>query len=219
MPPVGQRLRRLLGSRTDPVARWYRHWYIDLADFGRTLGRLGPVERALEIGCGDGHLTEQLVARFPDAVVVGIDVAAEPGRLYRGRSERVAFRRVTAEQLAAEGPLPFDLVVLCDVLHHVAPADRVGLVRAARHLTRPGGVLVVKDWERGRDLGTLASYVSDTYITGDHVEFFAPGELDALLMEACPGDRIVGEGRVPPRHNNQYLVVRVGCPPAQGPAH
>ncbi len=109
--------------------------------------------------------------------------------------------------------------MLCDVLHHVPPADRADLVRAARRLTGSGGALVVKDWERGRDLGTAASYVSDTCITGDHVEFFAPGALDALVGEACPGDRIVGEGRVPPRRNNQYLIVRVGCPPVQEPAH
>jgi hypothetical protein len=69
---------------------------------------------------------------------------------------------------------------------------------------------VVKDWDHGRDLATLASYISDTYITGDHVEFFRPGELEALVDEACPGDAIVAEGRVPPRRNNHYLVVRAG---------
>jgi 2-polyprenyl-6-hydroxyphenyl methylase/3-demethylubiquinone-9 3-methyltransferase len=207
----------VLGPWTDPVARFYRHWYIDLDDFGRTLSRLGPAARALEIGCGDGHLTEQLAARFPTADVVGIDVADEPGRLYKGRREGVTFRQTTAEELAAREAEAFDLVVLCDVLHHVPPPERPGLVRAAGRLTRRGGALVVKDWERGRDVGTLASYVSDRYITGDAVRFFPPGGLEAVIREARPDDLIVGEGRVPPRWNNLYLVVRIGCPPGKGP--
>ena len=62
---VGGRLRQLLGPATDPVARWYRKWYVDLDDFGRTLSRFGPVERVVEVGCGDGHLTERIVAEMP----------------------------------------------------------------------------------------------------------------------------------------------------------
>jgi SAM-dependent methyltransferase len=102
----------------------------------------------------------------------------------------------------------FDLVVMCDVLHHVPVPERVGLLQTARRLVRPGGFLAVKDWERRRDLGTLASKVSDTYVTGDQVSFFPPGEVERLVVQACPGDVIVAEGRVPPRRNNQYFVVR-----------
>jgi 2-polyprenyl-3-methyl-5-hydroxy-6-metoxy-1,4-benzoquinol methylase len=206
--PLGQRLRTLLGARTDPVARWYRRWYVDLDDFGRTLGRIGPAASVLEIGCGDGHLCERLAAAYPSAAVLGIDVAPDPGRLYHGPMDRVAFRSARAEDMADDPAAPFDVVVLCDVLHHVAPAERRSLLQAARGLTAPGGALVVKDWDRGTDLGTLASKVSDTYITGDHVRFFAPGELEALLAAACPEDPIVAEGRVPPRRNNHYFVVR-----------
>jgi 2-polyprenyl-6-hydroxyphenyl methylase/3-demethylubiquinone-9 3-methyltransferase len=209
--PLGQRLRGVLGPATDPVARWYRHWYVDLESFGRSLGRLGTVATVLEIGAGDGHLCEQLAARFPDATVLGIDVAAEPGRLYRGRTEGVTFEQRAASELAATGRA-FDLVVLCDVLHHVAPEDRTGLVRTARRLVAPGGWLAVKDWERGRDLGTLASKLSDTYVTGDDVSFFPTGGLERLLTDGCPGDVIVAEGRVPPRRNNQYFVVRAAQP-------
>jgi 2-polyprenyl-6-hydroxyphenyl methylase/3-demethylubiquinone-9 3-methyltransferase len=173
------------------------------------VGRLGPVGRILEIGAGDGHLSEQLAVRFPEATLLGIDVAAAPGRLYHGRTDGVAFRQVTAIELAEAGAV-FDLVVLCDVLHHVAASERDGLVRTARRMVSPGGFLAVKDWERRRDVGTLASKLSDTYITGDTVSFFPPGALERLLVDACPGDTIVAEGRVPPRRNNQYFVVRAG---------
>jgi 2-polyprenyl-3-methyl-5-hydroxy-6-metoxy-1,4-benzoquinol methylase len=208
---VGQRLRALLGPATDPVARWYRHWYIDLESFGRSLGRLAPVGSVLEIGCGDGHLCEQLVARFPDASVVGIDIADAPGRLYHGPADRVEFRQVAASDLVAQGEA-FDLVVMCDVLHHVPVPERVGLLQTARRLVRPGGFLAVKDWERRWDLGTLASKVSDTYVTGERVSFFPPGEVERLVVQACPDDVIVVEGRVPPRRNNQFFVVRGSVP-------
>jgi SAM-dependent methyltransferase len=113
---------------------------------------------------------------------------------------------------AATAAAAFDLVVLCDVLHHATVDERAPLVRTARRLTRPGGALVVKDWDLDRDLATLAGYLSDRYITGDHVQFFPPGALEALVTAACPGDPIVAEGRVPPRRNNHYFVVQAGCP-------
>ena len=45
----------------------------------------------MEIGCGEGTLAQRLCAAFPDATYVGIDVAEQPGRLFRGDRDRAEF--------------------------------------------------------------------------------------------------------------------------------
>jgi 2-polyprenyl-3-methyl-5-hydroxy-6-metoxy-1,4-benzoquinol methylase len=57
----------------------------------------------------------------------------------------VSFKRTTAGSLAKQAPQSADLVVICDVLHHVA-LD--GVVASAASLVKPGGVVVVKEWIR-----------------------------------------------------------------------
>ena len=76
---------------------------------------LGEVERALDLGCGDGRLTAELRARE----VVGVD----PSRVALERARR---RAPAAELLHVEvdAPLPlsdasFDLVLCVHVLDHV----------------------------------------------------------------------------------------------------
>lgn len=204
---IGELARRILGPLTDPVARIYRSYFVNLDDFARELSLLEDVAVLLEIGCGDGHLCQALAAAFPDAEVLGIDIAENPGTLYRGRSEGVEFRQMPAEELAMERAGQFDLVVLCDVLHHVPPGEREVLMDTARMLVAPGGHVAVKDWVAGRDLATVLAYLSDRFITGDRPRFFeSEGELADLVM----GDsaEVVAEGWVRPKRNNRYLLTQ-----------
>jgi ubiquinone/menaquinone biosynthesis C-methylase UbiE len=69
--------------------------------------------RVLEMGCGDGRLTEgiaeeatHVLAFDPDAASVAEAQAALPSEL----ADRVSFRVATAEQLEIE-PASFDLVI------------------------------------------------------------------------------------------------------------
>ena len=203
----GELARRLLGPFTDPVVRRYRRLFVDLEHWGSSLASYPDTDTVLEIGCGDGHLCQVLATRLPVATILGIDIADEPGRLYSGRSMGVEFRKTGAEELVRSGTT-FDLVVLCDVLHHVPLAERAGLVRSAWQLVGPGGRLAVKDWIRTNNLSTLAAYLSDRFVTGDRVVFFDSAHSFAdLLGRNCMGGRTVAEGTVPPRDNNQFQVV------------
>lgn len=88
-------------------------------------------ERILDLGCGDGVLTEKITAR--GATVVGIDaspeMAAAAGR--RGLDARL----LAAEQMAFDGE--FDAVFSNAALHWMRDTDAV-LARVYRAL-RPGG--------------------------------------------------------------------------------
>ena len=105
-----------------------------LREFVRSLGR---VDRALDLGCGDGRLTADLQA----AELTGADVS--PVALGRARGRLPEARLV---ELEPDAPLPFgdgefDLVLLAETLEHVRDVQL--LLSEARRVLRPGGTLAV----------------------------------------------------------------------------
>jgi len=182
---------------------------VDLADFGRSLSHLSPVRRVLEVGCGDGYVVEQLVAQFPQADIVGIDIADTPGRMYRGDRSRVRFEQISTGALLESGGAAFDLVVLSDVLHHVPVDQRQALLADVRALTVPGGHVAIKDWLAGRNPASMAAYVSDRWISGDRPHFFRDRtDFFDTVTRGCGSVDVIGEGRVPPRSNNIFVTLR-----------
>jgi SAM-dependent methyltransferase len=124
----GERQRLALMSQLlDPMHRRYIE----------RLG-IGPGDRTLEVGCGNGSISAWLAGRiFPDGRAVAVDLdlsladVAVPG---------LEFRR--ADILAGPvGPADFDLVTARAVLHHVADAKAAVANLAAS--ARPGGSILL----------------------------------------------------------------------------
>jgi 2-polyprenyl-6-hydroxyphenyl methylase/3-demethylubiquinone-9 3-methyltransferase len=201
-----------MGSLEAPLAALYRSFFIDLAGFAELVASTnapGGAPRVLEVGCGDGLLAARLLDALPTATLVGIDIAPEPGRLFDGDRTRAQFRSMTSSELRAEHPDAFDIVVLCDVLHHVALDERDALLADMAALAAPGATIVVKDWERGRNLAHALAYGSDRYVSGDRgVHFGTALELRQAMSDAFGAGSIVVEARVPPRRNNLAFVIR-----------
>ena len=189
-------MRKALGPFENTAIRAYRGWFVDLTELATGISRLGDFRQVLEIGAGDGVLCLRLSEAMPEAEIVGIDIADEPGAMFTGDTGRVSFEQTPAEELVERGQ-HFDLVVISDVLHHVPSGDRAGLLQTARQLLAPGGTLVVKDWERTPGPAQVTAFVSDRYISGDRgVAFMTLPEMRDLLTEAVPG-RLCAEYRVP----------------------
>lgn len=207
--PLGRLIRARLGRYERPVADAYRALFLDLGHVVDLVAEGGAPGRVLEVGCGEGALASRLTRRFPGVEYVGLDVADNTGRLFDGDARRARFHRTTVEAFAAAEPAPFDLVLVCDVLHHVPAPDRPSLLRASGALVAPGGTFVLKDWERRRDLPTAAAAASDRYLTGDrHVRYFALGELRAYAELAAGAGSVWREARVRPWRNNVALFAR-----------
>ncbi|MFG2510897.1 methyltransferase domain-containing protein [Streptomyces sp. NPDC048584] len=111
------------------------------------LGALRPHMRILDIGCGPGTITADLAERVPDGHVTGLD--REPGILEQARA--VAGGRGLTNTAFTVGDVhaldfpddTFCVVHAHQVLQHVG--DPVGALREMRRVTRPGGIVAVRD--------------------------------------------------------------------------
>jgi trans-aconitate methyltransferase len=121
-----------------------------LSDFGEALIALvapKPGERILDLGCGDGVLTEKLVAT--GARVVGID--ASPAMVEAAQRRGIDARLTRGEDLAFEAE--FDAVFSNAALHWMKPPATV--IQRVRRALRPGGRLVLEMGGAGNNASLL----------------------------------------------------------------
>lgn len=205
--PLGSTVRALFGQNERRVADIYRGIFVDLVDLGARLRdwTAAPL-RILEVGCGEGAVTEILAETFPDAAIVAVDITPRVGRLYGGRTDRVEFHHVTVEEIARQYPGQFDLVVLSDVLHHVPRDVRPELLAAIGRALSPTGRLFVKDWEKSASLIHWLCHAADRYLTGDRVEHLTPDEAKRLVAQHAPMLKPAREGRIRPWRNNYVIL-------------
>lgn len=205
--PIGPTVRRMLGPLDSLAASAYRRAFFSIDAFVDEVASATPAPQAiLEVGAGEGAVAEGVLARNPEARYLGIDIAGVPGRLFSGDRSRASFRLLDVQSLPADDR--YDLVLLVDVLHHVRPAHRVAVVQHALGHVAPAGMMIVKEWERRKNLAFAAGYFSDRIISGDRgVSFMSGDELLALLHSAAPSAEVSFRTRLPPRANN--IVVSV----------
>ena len=204
---MGTYVRHRLGRFEIPAANLYRSVFINLHSLADQIAEVAPAKRILEVGCGDGSLAQQLSNVYPDANYLGIDVAPTAGRLYRGDPDWAEFRTVSVQELVAEDPEPYDLVLLVDVIHHVAVPIRDEVLSCSAALVREGGHLMVKEFERNRGPYYRLTYAADRYITGDKgVRFLTLPELRVMVDNTRRMGFAPPRGcRVRPAHNNVLL--------------
>lgn len=207
---VGATVRRSLGRLERPVSDVYRSIFLDTRELASIIGSLEPADRILEVGVGDGILAQRISEELPASTLLGIDIGEHPGLLFSGDATRVTFRTVSAEDLRAEGPEPFDLVLVSDVLHHVAVDRRASVVAASGSLVAPGGLLVIKESVRVASIGYPLCVIADRWIGGDRsVAFLTVEEIDALVELAVGGTTPIARRTVRPWGVNAVSVYRV----------
>jgi ubiquinone/menaquinone biosynthesis C-methylase UbiE len=112
---------------------------------------LGPGDHCLDVGCGPGEAMRLMAERVgADGRVTGIDVDAALGAqavemLHDAGHGNCRFDPIDVETSADVPGAPFDLVYARLLLLHVD--DPVAVLRRLWSLVRPGGHLVVQDYE------------------------------------------------------------------------
>lgn len=190
------------------MANAYRATFIDLADWLAVIGQWAPEPaRILEVGCGEGAVTERLRDRYPQAAITAIDLTPRLGRLFRGEAARVRFIQAPVEEIAASEPASFDLVILSDVLHHVPDHLRGSLLQGIALALAPQGIFAFKDWVLDRSLIHWVCEASDRYLTGDNVAYLTAPEMRELLARHFGPTALRQERRVRPWSNNLAVLV------------
>ena len=162
------------------------------AHFGRDRRGNRPLEglRLLDIGCGGGLVAEPM-ARL-GASVTAIDASeanvktalAHAAPLNLG----IDYRCAAAEELAAAGEGPFDIVLNLEVVEHVADVDLFLTTTAG--LVAPGGMLVMATINRTLKALALAKIGAEYILrwlpagTHDPRKFVKPDKAKAALMAA-----------------------------------
>jgi len=128
------------------------------------LASLAPGQTVLDVGCGTGTLAIAAKRQVgPGGTVHGID--ASPEMLARAGSKA---RKAGVDVVLTNAPcesLPFadahfDVVLSTVMMHHLPPKARLQSVREIRRVLKPGGRVLVVDFEgsAGHGRGLLAHF-------------------------------------------------------------
>ena len=110
-------------------------------------------QRIVDVGCGPGALTAELVKRLGSANVAAVDPSPSFVDAARTRFPDVDIRQATAEQLPFEDP-SFDAALAQLVVHFMS--DPVGGLREMARVTRSGGNVVACVWDHHGGRGPLS---------------------------------------------------------------
>ncbi|MER2539028.1 MAG: bifunctional 2-polyprenyl-6-hydroxyphenol methylase/3-demethylubiquinol 3-O-methyltransferase UbiG [Azonexus sp.] len=140
-------------------------------------------KRILDVGCGGGLLSEGMALRGAD--VTGIDLSDKPlaiAKLHLLESgQKVDYRKISVETLAAEMPDTFDAVTCLEMLEHVPNPSSV--IASCARLVKPGGQIFFSTLNRNPK-SYLFAVIGAEYVlkmlpkgTHDYAKFIKPSEL------------------------------------------
>ena len=133
------------------MGRYSRQLSAQMADLaGVTAG-----QRVLDVGCGPGALTTELVTRLGEASVSAVDPSEPFVAAARERNPGVDVRRASAEPLPFEDGA-FDAAIAQLVVHFMT--NPVGGLTEMRRVTRAGGVVAACVWDHASGQGPLSLF-------------------------------------------------------------
>jgi ubiquinone/menaquinone biosynthesis C-methylase UbiE len=142
-------------------------------------------EIVLDILGGNGTLTRAMRRLQPtETLPLLITSDASPAMIADALSQNLPAIRQPAEMLLL-ADCSVDGVIFAYGTHHIPPAERPRAVREAFRVLKPGGRVVVQDFEEGTPTARWYSELLDRYtLTGHKCQHFTRTGLGALIEEA-----------------------------------
>jgi SAM-dependent methyltransferase len=141
--------------RAEAYGRFMGRYSEPLAGRFAALAGLIPGRRALDVGCGTGALTSELVGRLGAEAVSAVDPSDAFVAATRARFPGVDVRRASAERLPFSDDV-FDLTLAQLVVHFME--DPVAGLHDMARVTRRGGVVAACVWDHGGGRGPLTVF-------------------------------------------------------------
>jgi SAM-dependent methyltransferase len=162
------------------MGRYSRHLSPQMADLGGVVA--GSDQRALDVGCGPGALTAELVNRLGADAVAAVDPSPQFVEAARARQPGVEVHEASAEALPFVDDA-FD-VALAQLVVHFMP-DPVAGLREMRRVTRTGGVVTACVWDLAGGRAPLSTFWRAAHELADDVEDEGrrPGAREGHLAE------------------------------------
>ena len=139
----------------DAYDRYMGRYSVLLSPQFADLAGVGAGQRVLDVGCGPGALTAELVDRVGAAAVLAVDPSEPFVAAARERHPQVSVQLAAAEQL----PFPddaFDAALAQLVVHFMS--DPSAGVAEMRRVTRRDGVVAASVWDHAGGQGPLSAF-------------------------------------------------------------
>ena len=135
--------------------RFMGRYSVQLAPQLTDLAAIEAGQRVLDVGCGPGALTGELVRRLGANAVAAVDPSEPFVAAAKVRHPGVEVQRASAEQLPFDDGA-FDAALAQLVVHFMA--DPVAGLSELARVTRPGGVVAACVWDHAGDRTPLALF-------------------------------------------------------------
>jgi 2-polyprenyl-3-methyl-5-hydroxy-6-metoxy-1,4-benzoquinol methylase len=167
--------------------------------------------RVMDLGCGNGSVTELLSRRGYS--VVGVDPSEDGVHFAREKYRDLQIDRGSAYDALAEKYGQFDFVVSLEVVEHVYSPRK--FAATAYNLLNPGGTAIISTPYHGywKNMALAVTGKWDRHFTAlwdhGHIKFWSFNTLRALLEEAGFQDiQFRRVGRIPPLARSMLAIAR-----------
>lgn len=109
---------------------------------------LKPTDKVVDIGSATGYFPVRFAKAVPQGVVYGVDIEPALVNYLNLRAHREGLTNLVSLVCKPDDPCipePVDVVFICDTYHHIS--DRVAYFTRLAKLLRPGGRLVIVDYD------------------------------------------------------------------------
>ncbi|MEP7379632.1 MAG: methyltransferase domain-containing protein [Chloroflexota bacterium] len=151
---------------------------------------VAPGQRAVDVGCGTGALTGQLVSVLGSGSVAAADPSEQFVAVCRARNPGVRVSVAPAEALPF-GDAEFDHALSQLVVNFMADAHAG--VAEMRRVSRPGGTITAATWDYAEGMTLIRAFfdaamaldpAAGEHDEGRHMRYCQPGELHDLWLES-----------------------------------
>lgn len=166
------------------LIRTLQHWRPSICPFPALLEQVPRGASVLDVGCGGGLLLAFIGATRSPARLVGFDSSEAAIGLALENIERFPSPRPEFHRLDAEAAWPsgaFDVVSLCDVLHHVPRSAQDVVLRRCAGALAPGGRLIYKDVHPDGLIRPNASRLHDLVIARERISIPRIADVEGVL--------------------------------------